>query len=310
MSLPIRAGQGDFQAAARGKAIFHGRRSHLDTGRFCCSPVNSYDHFVQLTAKNYGANRPLPRKAGPLQCASIHAARMVNAASSSAQPQPAVWALDRDFNEGFRQWLVDVRVLPVVRADCAEDAIAVSEALITGGITAIEMTLTVPDATRAIAALADRLSVTVGAGSVRSRDDAERAIDAGATFIVSPTCEAEVIQTCQRRQVPCVLGALTPTEVAWAHSAGAAVVKVFPVGSMGGPSYIKGLKAPLPDIPLMATGGVTLAEVEAYVNAGAIAVGIGNELANVAAVRRGDADDVVRAAQALRARLFGAKGAR
>lgn len=235
---------------------------------------------------------------------------MVNPVSSSALPQPALWPLDRDFKAGFRQWLRDVRVLPVVRAACVEDALAVSEALIAGGIAAIEMTLTVPDATRAIAALADRLSVTVGAGSVRSRDDAERAINAGAKFIVAPTCEAEVVATCQRRQVPCVLGALTPTEVVWAHSAGAAVVKVFPVGAMGGPSYIKALKAPLPDIPLMATGGVTLADVDAYLAAGALAVGIGNELANVAAVRRGEAIEVMRAAQALRASRFGVEGAR
>ncbi|MDX2022256.1 MAG: bifunctional 4-hydroxy-2-oxoglutarate aldolase/2-dehydro-3-deoxy-phosphogluconate aldolase [Deltaproteobacteria bacterium] len=220
---------------------------------------------------------------------------------------PQNWALTGDFNEGFRHWLAAIRVVPVVRAACAEDALAVSEALIAGGIAAIEVTLTVPDATRAIAALVDRLAVTVGAGSVRTRDDAERAMDAGARFIVAPTCESEVLHACQRRQVPCVLGALTPTEIERAHAAGAAVVKVFPVGSMGGPSYIKAVSAPLPDIPLMATGGVALSEIEAYLDAGAMAVGIGSELANVAAVQRGHGDEVIRAAQDLRSRLLGSK---
>lgn len=230
-------------------------------------------------------------------------AAMVIAASTPDGPTPFAWPANLDTRTGFLAWLGRVRVVPVVRAEDAADALAVSEALIAGGLRAIEVTLTVPNADRVMAKLAGRPGVTVGAGSVCSRQDAERAIDAGARFIVSPACVPEALEVCLRRDVPCVMGALTPSEVVWAHGAGATAVKVFPISAVGGPAYLRAIRAPLPHVPLMATGGVLLADVDAYLKAGALAVGVGSELADVGAIRRGHADEVINAARALCVRL-------
>lgn len=217
------------------------------------------------------------------------------------------WSQAADFNASFRQWFADERLIPVVRTDSADDAMQVCAALVAGGLRSLEITLTTPNATAVIAAFAEHPDVVVGAGSVANLSDALAALDAGARFIVTPISSFEVLSACQIRNVPCVLGALTPTEIAAAFRAGASAVKVFPVSSLGGPSYIRAIRAPLPHIPLMVTGGVTLANASEYLAAGALAVGVGNELVDVAAVRAGRAADVSERARAAQLALRSAK---
>jgi len=164
-------------------------------------------------------------------------------------------------------------IIPVVRAPSADDALAVVEAMRAGGIDIIELTMTVPSAIDVIQTVAQRYgeAIVVGAGTV-----------------VSPIIDLPMIQTCRTYSVPVMAGALTPTEIVSAWRAGADVVKVFPCGALGGASYIKSLRAPLPQIELCPTGGVTIATVGDFIAAGACAVGAGADLVDLSRLGRGD----------------------
>lgn len=153
------------------------------------------------------------------------------------------------------------------------------------GVMLLEATLTTPGALNAIPQLAERAGAIAGAGSVIDAQSARQCLAAGARFIVTPGIRLDVIDVCREQDVTVICGALTPTEVLEAWEAGADFVKVFPAGALGGPAYIRSLRAPLPQIPLIATGGVTLANAAAYLEAGALALGVGSELTSAAAAR-------------------------
>jgi len=177
--------------------------------------------------------------------------------------------------------LLQVGVIPVVRSDSADVAIRVTEVLIEAGLPIAEITLTVPNAIDVISKLARRTGgerILIGAGTVIDAEGARRAIRAGAEFIVSPGLVLEVIEVAKAAGVAIIPGALSPTEILAATRAGGDLVKVFPVKSLGGAAYIRALRGPFPDLPLVPTGGVDLNNVADYIRAGATAVGVGSEL--------------------------------
>jgi 2-dehydro-3-deoxyphosphogluconate aldolase/(4S)-4-hydroxy-2-oxoglutarate aldolase len=184
-------------------------------------------------------------------------------------------------------------ILPVIRADSADEAKRLIEAIARGGITTIEITMTVPDAVDLIADLSKTdADILIGAGTVLDAKTAERCIEAGAKFIISPALDLETIAVCNEREIVVMPGALTPTEIVAAWNAGADFVKVFPALAMGGASYLKSLKAPLPHIKLIPTGGVTLETAADFFRAGAEAVGVGADLVDLQAVREGRASSI------------------
>ena len=185
----------------------------------------------------------------------------------------------------------EVGLVPVVRASSADEAFAAVEAIRAGGIPILEITLTVPGAVAMINQLTKRLGdeALIGAGTVLDADTAQQCIDAGARFIVSPALDIPTIERCRRENVPVFPGALTPTEVVTAWRAGANAVKVFPANAVGGATYLKSLKAPLPQIELLPTGGVNLKTAADFIAAGAFALGVGADLVDLAALRRGEA---------------------
>jgi 2-dehydro-3-deoxyphosphogluconate aldolase/(4S)-4-hydroxy-2-oxoglutarate aldolase len=176
----------------------------------------------------------------------------------------------------------------------------VADALGEGGIRALEITMTVPGAVKVIAEAAARYGdqVLIGAGTVLDEEQARACIDAGARFIVAPIVDVPTIAVCRRAEVAVLPGALSPTEVVQAWRAGADFVKVFPCSAVGGASYIKALRAPLPHIRLVPTGGVTLGTVAEFFAAGASAVGVGGDLCDVQAIRSGRRETLVAAARA------------
>jgi len=183
----------------------------------------------------------------------------------------------------------DVGIIPVIRAESTATAGRTASTLAEAGLTVIEITMTVPDALNAIrSAVADLAGGVVGAGTVTTAEMANRAIDAGAAFIVTPALAPAVIETARKRGVPVIAGALTPTEIMAAIDAGADWVKVFPASAIGGPAYLRALRGPFPSLNLVPTGGVTLESVGPYMQAGAAAVGVGGELIRADAVARGD----------------------
>ncbi|HAF12162.1 MAG TPA: 2-dehydro-3-deoxyphosphogluconate aldolase [Blastocatellia bacterium] len=193
----------------------------------------------------------------------------------------------------------EVGVIPVVRAASAEEAIAVAEVIGEGGIPILEITLTVPGAVAVIGKLSKRYGdkVLVGAGTVLDAEAARRCIGAGAQFIVSPSLNIATIELCKRQRIAVFPGALTPTEVVSAWQAGADAVKVFPCNAVGGPKYLRALKAPLPQVNLVPTGGVTLATAKDFIAAGAWALGVGGDLVNTKAINSGERESVVAAAR-------------
>jgi 2-dehydro-3-deoxyphosphogluconate aldolase / (4S)-4-hydroxy-2-oxoglutarate aldolase len=185
----------------------------------------------------------------------------------------------------------DVGIVPVVRATSPGEAMAAVEAIRAGGIPILEITLTVPGALKIIADLTSTLGdeALIGAGTVLDAISAEECIAVGARFIVSPSLDIPTIETCRRLDVPVFPGAMTPTEIVTAWKAGANAVKVFPANAVGGASYLKSIKAPLPQIELIPTGGVSLKTVAELIAAGAFALGVGADLVDLAALRRGEA---------------------
>jgi 2-dehydro-3-deoxyphosphogluconate aldolase/(4S)-4-hydroxy-2-oxoglutarate aldolase len=181
--------------------------------------------------------------------------------------------------------------MPVVRAQSADEATRAIEAIREGGISVLEITMTVPGAVKLIEELACRYQsdAIVGAGTVLDAETARVCILAGARFIVGPALDLETIECSRRYGVVVIPGAMTPTEVLAAWTAGADLVKVFPAGSLGGASYIKNLKAPLPQIELVPTGGVSLKNAADFIKAGAAALGVGTDLVDTKALRDGNA---------------------
>jgi len=192
------------------------------------------------------------------------------------------------------QLIRDTGLIPVVRAETSELAIRAVEAIKAGGVSVLEVTMTVPGAIAVI----EQLSATfghdalIGAGTVLDPETAHKCIQAGAQFIVSPALNEETIAFCRANEVAVFPGALTPTEVLRAWNAGADAVKVFPAGAVGGASYLKALKAPLPQVELIPTGGVSLSTAADLIRAGAMALGVGADLVDTKALREGH-DQVV-----------------
>ncbi|MGH9941463.1 MAG: bifunctional 4-hydroxy-2-oxoglutarate aldolase/2-dehydro-3-deoxy-phosphogluconate aldolase [Pyrinomonadaceae bacterium] len=196
--------------------------------------------------------------------------------------------------------IAELGLIPVVRAASGEEAIAVADAIRAGGVSILEITLTVPGAVRVIEQVADRYGdeVLVGAGTVLDAETARAVILAGARFVVSPSLDVGTIELCHRYGVAVCPGALTPTEVVTAWQAGADAVKIFPCGALGGASYLRALKAPLPQIDLIPTGGVSLQTAGDLIRAGALAVGVGSDLVDTEAIRSGHPGKVTEAARA------------
>lgn len=174
----------------------------------------------------------------------------------------------------------EVGVVAVVRSENTEVAEMISKACIEGGIPAIEVTFTVPGADKVITSLKNKFSkeeLIVGAGTVLDSETARIAILAGAQYIVSPGFDLETVKLCNRYQIPYMAGCMTITEMIKALEAGTDIIKLFP-GSAFGPSMVKNVKAPLPHIPIMPTGGVSLENVDQWIKNGCIAVGVGGQL--------------------------------
>jgi 2-dehydro-3-deoxyphosphogluconate aldolase/(4S)-4-hydroxy-2-oxoglutarate aldolase len=183
----------------------------------------------------------------------------------------------------------DTGIIPVVRANSADDAMSAIDAIREGGVSVLEITMTVPGALNVIAQVAARYGddVIVGAGTVLDAETARACILNGAQFVVSPALNLETIACCRKYGIVVLPGALTPTEVVAAWTAGADFVKVFPAGSLGGASYIKSLKAPLPQIEMVPTGGVSMKTAADFIKAGSSALGVGADLVDLKAIRDG-----------------------
>lgn len=180
------------------------------------------------------------------------------------------------------------KLVAVVRTATAEQALAVAQAVMEGGIHLVEITMTVPGALEVLAELAAKRRAMVGAGSVVTPAQAREAIAAGARYIVSPTRALDLLPACREGQAVSVLGALTPTEILEATDAGADLVKVFPVDALGGPTYLQALLAPLPGLKLMPSGGVNLNNLQDYLKLGVEAVALGSALMPTKLVKAGD----------------------
>jgi len=195
--------------------------------------------------------------------------------------------------------IADVGIIPVVRAESEDEAAAVAKLISEAGIPILEITMTVPGAVKLIDQLRSHYGdeVLVGAGTVLQPELARACIDAGAQFIVSPALNMETIELCKQHTIAVFPGALTPTEVVSAWQAGADAVKIFPCSAVGGAKYLRALKAPLPQIKLIPTGGVSLSTAKELICAGAFALGVGADLVNTEAIKVGDYDSVASSAR-------------
>jgi len=191
-------------------------------------------------------------------------------------------------------------VVAVVRLDDLSAAVPLAEALVAGGVRAVEFTFTNPTAPRAIEAAVNALGdrALIGAGSVLDAETARTALLAGAAYIVTPTLSLPTIELCNRYSAPTVIGALTPTEIVTAWQAGASYVKVFPA-SLGGPGYFRDLRGPLPQVKLIPTGGVSLENAADFIRAGAVAVALGSNLVDAKSVAAADWSTITERARAL-----------
>jgi 2-dehydro-3-deoxyphosphogluconate aldolase/(4S)-4-hydroxy-2-oxoglutarate aldolase len=193
-----------------------------------------------------------------------------------------------------------VGLIPVLRAKSVAQGRAVVDAMIAGGITIVEVTMTVPGAINLLKELqkAYGSELLLGSGTVTTADQAQATIDAGAEFVVSPSLHPDVIRVTKTNKKISCPGALTPTEVITAWNAGADYVKIFPCSAVGGASYLKSLLAPFPHLKLIPTGGVTLQTAESFIKAGARALGVGSDLVNLAAIDAGHAENITETARA------------
>lgn len=188
-------------------------------------------------------------------------------------------------------------LLAVIRGPSPELTVQMVEALIAGGVLGIEITYSTPNAEEVVKTLAGKYgdAIVLGMGTLTKPEQAESAKQAGASFLVSPVCEPDLVRAMVASGLLTMAGALTPTEVLQAYTLGSDVVKVFP-GSLGGPSYIKALKGPFPYIPMMPTGGVNAGNVAEWFAAGVVAVGAGSELCPPALAKEGKFDEITRKA--------------
>ena len=183
--------------------------------------------------------------------------------------------------------MIDEGVIPVVRVSSAQEAMDVSDAIKEGGVSLIEITMSVQGAIDVIKELTRKYKdeIIMGAGTILDPETGRAALLAGAQFIVSPTLNLDLIHLAHRYSAVVIPGAMTPTEILSAWNAGADMVKVFPAAQLGGPEYLKALKGPLPQILLVPTGGVNLQNAGAFIKAGAAALGVGGELVDKKAVK-------------------------
>ncbi len=192
-----------------------------------------------------------------------------------------------------RSRLEEVGILPAIRVQSPEQARFAAEALHSAGIPVAEVTMTVPHALQVISEMAkSHPEMVVGAGTVLDAETAHRCLEAGARFITSPGLVLEVVEFAVRNEVTVLPGALTPTEVIAAWKAGADFVKIFPCAPVGGHHYIRSLKVPLPQIPLIASGGVNQMTASDFILAGASVLGIGSELVPLEALRRHNIEQI------------------
>ena len=199
-------------------------------------------------------------------------------------------------------------LVAVVRAESSYQALKIADACLKGGVAAIEITFTVPGADQVIRDLAAKYQngeILLGAGTVMDTETARTAILAGAQYVVSPYLNVEVVKLCNRYRVPCMPGAMTIKEVVEAMEAGADIIKIFP-GDLFGPKIIKAILGPIPYAKMMPTGGVDIDNVEQWIKAGAVAVGVGSSLTKGA--KTGDYEAITRTAQEFIARIKAARG--
>jgi 2-dehydro-3-deoxyphosphogluconate aldolase / (4S)-4-hydroxy-2-oxoglutarate aldolase len=196
--------------------------------------------------------------------------------------------------------ILETKVVAIVRLERYDRAIEITRALLAGGIAAVEFTLTGAGAYDAITATRAALGdlAQIGVGTVLNVDAAEASISAGAQFVVTPTTSPAVIRACVARSTPILCGALTPTEALTAHEAGADMVKLFPA-RLGGPQYLRDILAPLPFLRIVPTGGIGAENARAYLDAGAVAVGIGGSLISAQAVAQADWGRITSGARAV-----------
>ncbi|MBE7159112.1 MAG: bifunctional 4-hydroxy-2-oxoglutarate aldolase/2-dehydro-3-deoxy-phosphogluconate aldolase [Rhodospirillales bacterium] len=189
-------------------------------------------------------------------------------------------------------------LVPVLRGSSTEEALRIARAIAAGGVNVLEVTMTVPGAMDVIRKLVrEEPQVLVGAGTVLDPETARICMLEGAQFIVSPATNPATIAMCRRYSVAILPGALTPTEVVTAWQAGADVIKVFPASAMGGAKYLKSLKAPLPQVELIPTGGVSVATAREFLEAGAFALGVGADLADPRAIAAGTPETITATAR-------------
>jgi len=197
--------------------------------------------------------------------------------------------------------IAEIGIIPVIRAANSAEARQATQAIYAGGISIVEITMTVPDCLRVIRDVVREYGakILVGAGTVLNHEQATQCLDAGAEFLVSPGLCLPVLKAAQAQNKLAIPGAMTPTELLAATNEGATLIKIFPCENLGGAKYIKALKGPFPNAGLIPTGGVTLSNAVEYFAAGSFAVGIGSELADLKALRAGKASEVTASAKAL-----------
>ncbi len=194
--------------------------------------------------------------------------------------------------------LREIGLVPVLRAESEVQALALADAIAAGGVTVLEVTMTVPGAIRVMRRLAEeRPDILIGAGTVLDPETARMCILEGAQFVVSPALNVKTIEMCHRYGVAVLPGALTPSEIVTAWVAGADVVKIFPASALGGAKYLKSVKAPLPQVEMIPTGGVSQATAAEFLQAGAFALGVGADLVDLKAISEGHPEVITESAR-------------
>ena len=203
-------------------------------------------------------------------------------------------------SESTKEIIERVGLIPVLRAKSVAQGRAVVDAMLAGGVTVVEVTMTVPGAIDLLKELKKEYGdkLLLGSGTVITGDQAQATIDAGAEFVVSPSTHLDVIAVTKKNGKVSCPGALTPTEAITAWNAGADYVKIFPCSAVGGASYLKALLAPFPFLKIVPTGGVTLATAESFIKAGARALGVGSDLVDLAAIDAGNPGKITETAKA------------
>ncbi len=204
--------------------------------------------------------------------------------------------------------LIDAGVVAVIRLSDASKLIKVAESINKGGVSAIEITMTVPNAIKVIEETSKAIGdfINIGVGSVLNAQTAKDAINAGAKYVVSPIFKKEIVEAAHSMDIPAMPGCFTPTEIQTAYEAGADIIKVFPADCLG-MAFFKGVLAPMPHLKMMPTGGVTLTNGGDWLRAGACAVGVGSALLNQKAIKNEEYDVLTENAKILKASINAAK---